>query len=279
MVDGPEKPIAEYRWGKGPDAYKIAGVSPEMEGLYNELGSTLKKGDVVINLGAGDGRFELNAPKQRPYTIYGIELRKEGVAGYYEQAEAVKTFADKAREALRKLKVPVGREKDHLMEGSITELPDQLTADAVVSWRVLHALKPVDQLTVCKDAYQMLPPGGSFYFAVLSDKDWKLDALRKAGVQYDGKDLVDCAPVMEFTEKTQKDFEFFFSPAGLRNLARESGFEMVGEPKVFAEASGLPQLLNHKDNVQQEDYDQGKYDRSKVKYYYVQFRKPLDKTE
>lgn len=287
MAPGPEKP-ATYEWGKGREAYRIEGVSPQLESVYHDF-ATLPKGSVVLDVGAGEMRFAKNAPKDRKYAIYGLEVTDGGVDNFYARWERLKR-------GLQRLGRPStwGQPKDHNVRADATELDYRdesgkqlLTAEGAVSWRVLHALSRENQLKVCKDIFDSLPPGGSFHVAVLSDKDWKLDALRKTGIQYDGKDLVDCEPAMQFPENKNKsrgdagwrtDLEFFFSQKSLQELAEQhdAKFEIIGPIQEFAEASGLPHLLNHPENVslEQENYTEGKYDRSKVKYYYAQFRKP-----
>jgi SAM-dependent methyltransferase len=262
-----ETPKTKYTWGangerrNGPTEPYILdrqGISPYVEKVYGEL-QRLPKGGIVLDVGSGAGRLEENAPKNRPYSFLGIEL----------DAGAVKKFDAKKKE----LGLP-----DHIVVASATELGfeskdghNALKADAAVSWRVLHNFEEPDQLTVCKDIYGALPSGGSFYVSVLSDQDWKLRALRKSGTPVDLSKLIDSERVMDLVENNGKATDdptrkqwplYYFTQDRLRELAKQSGFEVAGNIEVFKEPSGMPHLLAFKD------------ERSEVTYYYVHFRKP-----
>lgn len=231
---------------------KDRGVSDVLKArVYRPL-RDLPRGSVVLNLGAGDGNFEANAPRgrNRNYSFLSIDQDPQGVASIQ------RVFSER------------GSRRDRAIVGDIVRL-DQIeevqpeVADAVVLWRVLHALPAEAQEPFLRQVFDTLKPGGKLYMAVLSDQDWKRRELEASG-EYRPGEVNECVDVMRFAEAgiDKRTWPlYFFSEARLDELAKSTGFVRVGDVATFNERSGFPHLLE----------DAGRQD---VTYHFVELQKP-----
>ena len=202
-------------------------VAPVIERVYANF-SALPEGSWVLDLGSGSGRLELNAPKPRPYRFLGLD----------QSSIAINQF----REAIYQ----AGR-MDEAMIGDITDLhlPTGREFRGAVSWRVLHALAPYQQLRVVDQVRRILPPEAPFFIALVSDKDWKAGELAARGL-YIPNILNECQAIMGLEESFKVDF---YDSVKIEGLAKRSGFRVEGIEE-FTELTGFEHLQEtHPDNT------------------------------
>lgn len=217
--------------------------TPLVEHVYPAL-ARLSPGAVVYDLGCGDGNFELNAPSpgERPYAFRCFD----------HSEEAVLTL----RSALERL-----GGQDRAEKADITTLNLRgVNANAVILSRVAHALGPEDQIRVVGNAADGLKPGGSLYFTVLADIDWKPQEARKVD-GYKEDTLYDFYRIMRLDkiERTASWWAYPFSQSRIAALAVGTGLELVGKIETFQEPTSFDHLRE---------------EHPFVTYYYAQLRKP-----
>lgn len=218
-------------------------AGPLAEYVYPAL-QRLPHGAVVINLGCGDGNFEKNAPlpDERPYVF----------RSYDQSQEAILT--------LHSALVRLGG-KDRAEVADITTLNLRgANADAVILSRVAHALGPEDQVRVVGNAADALKPGGSLYFTVLADSDWKpQEALRVDGYREDT--LYNFYEIMRLNEigRVEPWWAYPFSRNRIDKLAAGVGLALVGDIVTFQEPTSFDHLIK---------------EHPLVTYYYAELRKP-----
>lgn len=232
-------PYGDPKWSGLRDRPPSA---PLANHVYPAL-ARLSPGAVVYDLGCGDGNFELNAPHpdDRPY-----------VFGSFDQSEvAVLTL----RSALGKLG---GRDRVEVADITTLDLRSA-NAGGVVLSRVAHALGPEDQVRVVRNAADALKPGGSLYFTVLADTDWKpQEAQRVDG--YRAGTLYDFHRIMRLDKirRTEPWWAYPFSHSRIADLAVGNGLELVGNIETFQEPTSFDHLRE---------------EHPLVTYYYAQLRK------
>lgn len=194
-------------------------VSSAIQRVYVTL-ATLVEGSWVLDLGSGPGRLALNAPKPRPFRFLGIDQSPIAI--------------DQFREAIYQ----DGR-MDEAIVGDITDLhlPSGREFRGAVSWRVLHALAPHQQLQVVEQVRKILPVGAPLFLAVASEKDWKAGELASRGV-YLPDTLNECGEIMDLEESFRVHF---FDPPRLEALAIRGGF-IVEAMEEFEEPTGFDHL-------------------------------------
>lgn len=219
----------QYRYAS---VYDLGGrpLSSVSQRVYSGL-SLMEEG-VLLDLGGGSGRIPMNAPRPRSAHFLVIDINS--------------TAIDQCRTAILR----DGR-MDEAVVGDITNLSALPAAQnrefrGAVSWRVIHALTPSQQLQVLDQARQILPFGAPLFLAVASDLDWKAAQLKARGI-YVPDAPNDCREVMGLDESF---FVQFFNPDKLGKLATTTGFrveEMEGfqEPTGFDHLRGLHPLNNY----------------------------------
>lgn len=186
-------------------------------------GLSLTEEGVILDLGGGSGRIPMNAPRPRSARFVVIDINS--------------TAIDQCRAAI----LQDGR-MDEVIVGDITNLttlPEVQNREfrGAVSWRVIHALTPSQQLQVLDQARQILPFGAPLFLAVASDMDWKAAQLKARGI-YIPDAPNDCREVMGLDESF---FVQFFNPDKLKQLATTAGFR-VEEMEGFQEPTGFDHL-------------------------------------
>ncbi len=212
--------VEQYNYG----TYELGQrqLSKVIDRVYQDL-QLLPPGSVVADLGCGAGRFGLNAPPERPYTIVGVDLSEKAVAIYSQQ--------------IQERGLP-----DEALVGDITNLDFLKGRDvqAIVSWRVLHCLGEPIRRAVLAQSQDLLPADSSFYLAIASNSDWKVGALRRDGGFKVGQ-LNDCSGVMGLETPFLVDF---FDEGRLRLLSN-GGFS-IEQVAAFQEPTGYDHLkLTH----------------------------------
>lgn len=194
------------------------------EQVYPTLGQ-LPVGSRVLDLGSGQGRLIFDAPRppERVYSFVGVDKSPEAIAELNAKAARL-GFGDEGR------------------VGDITKLDlGGERFDAAISWRVLHGLPPSEHPRVLQGLAETLPKGASLFVAVLSDRDWKRQALEAAGSYTPGA-VNDCADVMSLKPKRQTWPLYFFSGGELEQLGQQAGFGLVSPLVPFQESTGFPHL-------------------------------------
>lgn len=194
-------------------------VAPVIERVYANF-SALPEGSWVLDLGSGPGRLAINAPKPRPFRFLGID----------QSYIAVEQF----RQAVSR----DGR-MDEAIVGDITDLnlPQSRDFRGAISWRVLHALAPSQQLQVVDQVRRLLPSESPFFIAVASRNDWKAQELAARRLLIPDA-LNECQEIMGLEESFKVDFH---DAARVEELARKAGFR-VEAIEEFTELTGFEHL-------------------------------------
>lgn len=235
-------PDARQQDGAGPYSLKDRPVSAVLRDKVIRPLSSLMPGEIVIDLGSGDGFFPKNAGGNRPYDIVAVDLEPGAVRSVHKIFGAQR----RGRRGQDNLDVAVVGNIARLNE--VSALSGKVEVGGAVSWRVLHGIpEPLHEPTFAQ-VYDKLKPGASFYIAVASDQDWKVAAL---GEGYLPEQTNNCTPVMFHEHGVAREHEFpilFFTEDRLRNLAQGAGFG-VKEMGLFEEPSGYPHLKDGMPNT------------------------------
>lgn len=191
--------------------------------------SKLPVGSVTLNLGCGDGNFELKSGSDRNYQFVSVDI----------EPAAIKSVSDVFYHQGR-------TQKDVGVIGNIANLQDiegvcDTRFDAVILWRVLHGVPVSNHMAIVEQIKNVLKKGGDAYIAVASEKDWKAKAL---GSNYVKEGVNDCRNVMFDAfgvERTTPFSVHFFSENEIVGLFEDNGFKLV-ESKLFQDSSGYPHL-------------------------------------
>lgn len=196
--------------------------------------ATLPKGSWIIEPGNGDhrlGRLQI----QRDFYISGFDISPSAVA--------------RTNAAIKDLMLG---DTATLADFSTVPLDDlrALKPQGAFSWRVLHTMAQDVRQRTCGRLCEVLPPGASFFVALLSDRSWERQAL---GDKYVADSPNDLNVVMEFDrlrglipaeeQRLLPDhWRFtFFNEQSAKKLAEEVGFEVSGF-QLFEEANAWPHL-------------------------------------
>ena len=220
------------RTGEGQYHYQVyelgeRPVASVIQRVYAHL-ADLSEGSWVLDLGCGTGRFALNAPLPRVFRVLGIDQSPIAVARFQEAINSD------------------GR-TDEVQVGNITDLrlPKGREFRGAVSWRVIHALDFQQQRQVLDQVSQVLPAQASFFLAVASNQDWKVEEL-KARHDFNPFGLNDCGKIMGLEEPFKVHF---FDQDQLEGLVTPEGFRVV-QVESFTEPSGFDHLRQtHPDNT------------------------------
>ncbi len=222
-----------YVLGKRP-------FNPIIRRVFDRFGE-YPAGSWIIEPGCGDfrlGRLLI----QRDWRIHGYDKSPTAVS----QSEA----------AIKDMGLP-----DKVTLADFTEVPwFELVCNnpcGAFSWRVLHTMSPEVCLTMCRKIRTALVPGceHSFFLSLLSDTSWERVTL---GDKYVPGAPNDLREVMEFDRLRSmlppeqrhllpEHWLFsFFNEQSIRQLARDTGFDVHGDIVAFQEASAWPHLSgNH----------------------------------
>lgn len=218
---------------KAPYSLVDRQLSNKLTAVINKL-DTLPTGSRVLNLGCGDGVLERHTKSTRRYNFTSIDLEPAAIHTIQTIFRDTKKMSDQA------------------IVGDITDIESikairQQHYNAVVSWRVLHGIHPVNYTTIFKSVRNRIAKNSSFFVAVACDQDWKAKALDEklslSGVN-------DCAPVMfdKYGIERQNAFPVhFFTAQEIIALGNATGFEAV-TVDLFEEPSGYQHLKDKKNS-------------------------------
>lgn len=215
---------------------------------FNELGSGVK----IVEVGGGVHRYGQLA-LQRDFGLVNYDISNSAFQG--------------AQAAIRDLGLP-----DEAILADFARIPVEdlrrSNFQGAFSWRVLHTMSPEVRLATCRKVRDALPPGASFFVALLADTSWERVAL-EGGYAPDVPN--DLREVMEFDRLRAmmppeqrhllpEHWLFtFFSEESARKLGEDTGFEVHDEVVSFQEANAWPHLSEqHPDQT----------------WLFVEFRKP-----